>query len=80
MQYFILFPEDREKEALFESNLLGEKSFNVFWGGRGLIKLMTMVDKTPELLPLVRIKNDKGKEYEVLEFLEEIGGLKVRTK
>ena len=80
MQYFILFPEDTEKEVVFEDNLLGESSFKTFWGGRGLIKLMTMVDKTPELLSLVKIKDDKGKEYEVLEFLESIKKLKVRTR
>ena len=79
MQYFILFPDDTEKEIVFEDNLLGESSFNSFWGGRGLIKLMTMVDKTPELLGLVKIKDDKGKQYEVLEFLDKIKKLKVRT-
>ena len=33
---------------------------------------MWMVDKTPELLPLVKIRNDKGRQLEVLEFLDEI--------
>jgi len=79
MQYFILFPDDKEKEATFESNLLGESSFKTFWGGTGLKKLMWMVDKTPELLPLVKIKNDKGKQLEVLEFLEEIKKLKIKV-
>ena len=79
MQYFIMFPDDKEKEVTFESNLLGESSFKVFWGGEGLKKLMWMVDKTPEGLPLVKIKNDKGKDYEVLEFLEEIQKLQIRT-
>jgi hypothetical protein len=79
MQYFILFPDDKESEATFESNLLGEKSFKVFWAGAGLKKLMWMVDKTPEMLQLVKIKNDKGKEYTVLDFLEEIQKLEVRT-
>jgi hypothetical protein len=40
---------------------------------------MWMVDKTPEMLQLVRIKNDKGKEYTVMEFLEDIKKLHVRT-
>ena len=42
MQYFIMFPDDKEKEVTFESNLLGESSFKVFWGGEGLKKLMWM--------------------------------------
>ena len=79
MQYFIMFPDDKESEATFESNLLGESSFSTFWGGAGLKKLMWMVDKTPELLSLVKIKTDKGKELDVLEFLEEIKKLKVKV-
>jgi hypothetical protein len=74
-----MFPDDKENEATFESNLLGESSFKNFWGGAGLKKLMWMVDKTPELLPLVKIKDDKGKSYEVLDFLESISKLKVRS-
>ena len=76
MQYFIMFPDD--KDVTFEPNLLGESSFKVFWAGAGLKKLMWMVDKTPELLPLVRIKTDKGRSLEVIDFLEEIKKLKVR--
>ena len=71
-----MFPGD--KDITFEPNLLGESSFKVFWAGAGLKKLMWMVDKTPEMLPLVKIKDDKGKSYEVIEFLDEIKRLKVR--
>ena len=74
-----MFPDDKEKEVTFESSLLGESSFKTFWGGAGLKKLMWMVDKTPELLSLVIIKTDKGKQLEVLEFLEEIKKLKVKV-
>tara|TARA_B110000858_G_C17768433_1_gene458272 strand:+ start:602 stop:823 length:222 start_codon:yes stop_codon:yes gene_type:complete len=72
-----MFPDD--KDVTFEPNLLGESSFKVFWAGAGLKKLMWMVDKTPEMLQLVKIKNDKGKEYTVMEFLEEIQKMQVRT-
>ena len=75
-----MFPDDKEKEVTFESSLLGESSFKTFWGGAGLKKLMWMVDKTPELLELVKIKTDRGKEIGVLEFLEEIKKLKVRIE
>ena len=75
-----MFPGDKEKEATFESNLLGESSFKTFWGVDGLKKLMWMVDKTPELLELVKIKTDKGKQLSVLEFLDEIKKLKVRIQ
>ena len=80
MQYFILFPGDKEREATFESNLLGESSFKTFWGGAGLKKLMWMVDQTPELLPLVKIRTDKGRQLEVLEFLDEIKKLKIKVE
>ena len=73
-----MFPDDYV--VTFEPNLLGESSFKVFWAGAGLKKLMWMVDKTPELLSLVKIKTDKGRSLEVLEFLEEIKELNVRLQ
>jgi hypothetical protein len=80
MTYYIMFPDDTEKEAQFDSNLLGENTgFGVFWAGLGLKILMTMVDKKPELLPDVKIKTDKGNIITVEEFLTEIKGLKVRV-
>lgn len=81
MEYYLLMPGDTEEDALNEANLLGEASFQVFWAGSALKTLMTIVDKEPELLPLVKIKTNKSsKDLSIEEFLTAIGKLKVRMR
>lgn len=77
MQYYILMPGDRESE-LSDANLLGESSFDTFWGGGGLKVLMSLVDKQPEMLPSIVIKTDTNKNITIDEFLTSLKGLKVR--
>ena len=77
MQYFILLPGDTEKDCIKDTNLLGEVSFNTFYGGLGLKALMKMVDKKPELLPSVIIKTDRNETLTVEEFLTKIQPYKV---
>jgi hypothetical protein len=81
MQYFLLMPGDREEDTLNEANLLGEASFDVFWGGTALKTLMTIVDKQPELLPLVKIKTDMSEgTLNIENFLTAIQKLKIRMQ
>lgn len=77
MQYYILMPNDKESE-LSDANLLGESSFDTFWGGGGLKILMSLVDKRPEVLPSITIKTDSGKNLSIDQFLTELQGLKIR--
>ena len=81
MQYFLLMPGDKEEDTLNEANLLGEASFDVFWGGTALKTLMTIVDKQPELLPLITIKTDMSdKALNIEKFLTAIQKLKIRMQ
>jgi hypothetical protein len=81
MQYFLLMPGDKEEDTLNEANLLGEASFDVFWGGTALKTLMTIVDKQPELLPLVKIKTDMSEgTLNIENFLTAIQKLKIRMQ
>lgn len=77
MQYYILLPGDTEKDAMLDTNLLGESSFNKFYAGLGLKALMTMVDRNPDLLKNVTIKTDTNQTLSVEEFLTQIQSLKV---
>jgi len=70
-------PGDKESE-LSDANLLGESSFDVFWGGSGLQVLMSLVHSQPEILPQVTIKTDTNKHITIEQFLTEISKLKVR--
>lgn len=77
MQYYLLAPGDTEQDAMNEANLLGEASFNNFWGGAALQVLMGLVEAEPEVLEILKIVNEKGKTMTIAEFLEQIQPLKV---
>jgi len=81
MQFFLLMPGDSEEDTLNESNLLGETSFGVFWAGSALTVLMRVIDKEPDLLPLIRIASDMSKRlFTIEEFLSVISKHQVRTR
>jgi len=81
MIYYLLMPGDTEQDALNEANLLGEESFGVFWAGTGLKTLMNIVDKEPELLPLIQIKSDmSAKVLSIEDFLTNIQKLKIKIQ
>ena len=79
MKYYIMMPGDNAESTMFESNLLGEASFKVFWAAQGLKALMKMVDQAPEMLETVTIRTEKGESISVEQFLERIQNLSVRS-
>lgn len=78
MQYYILLPGDTEKDAMLDTNLLGESSFGTFYAGMGLKALMKMVDRKPEMLKDVTIKTDTNQTLSVEGFLTQIQNYKVK--
>ena len=81
MQFFLLMPGDHEEDTLNEANLLGESSFGNFWAGTALKTLMNVVDKDPELLPLMKIRTDmSNKIFTIEEFLTVIQKLEIRMR
>ena len=77
MRYFILLPGDTEENVDFDTNILGEVSFKNFWADRGFEILVRLVEKYPDTLTEVTIKDEKNKTYSVEEFLDAIKSLKV---
>jgi len=71
-------PGDDEKDAWLESNLLGDKSFNVFWAGQGFKTLQRIMMEDPEALSSITIKSENGRSLTITEFLDDIEGLQVR--
>lgn len=68
MQFFILLPGDTEKDAIFETNLLGEIAFKNFWVAQGFDILSNMIHNHPEECELITILDDKKKKYTIEEF------------
>ena len=77
MRYFILLPGDTEESVDFSTNILGEVSFKNFWADQGFDILVRLVEKYPDTLNEVVVKDEKNKSYSVEEFLEKIKKLRI---
>ena len=77
MRYFILLPGDTEESVDFSTNILGEVSFKNFWADQGFGILTRLVEKYPDTLDEVIIKDEKSKSYSVEEFLDKIKKLRI---
>lgn len=75
MMYYIVLSE--RTEDLWDQNTLGEESFGTFYTGLGYIALNNIIQKEPELLSRVKIKDEKGKDYSVTEFLDKVEKWKI---
>ena len=80
MQYYLMFPGDREEDTLNEANLVGESSFGKFWAGQGLKTVMKIVDGDVDYLAVMTIVSDIGKHMSIGELLDDIKNLKVMLK
>ena len=74
MEYFLIH-KDQPDDYL----LIGTKSFDSFWPDQGLRALMNIVDKTPDKLVQVEIKTSSNKVLTIVEFLDQIKKLRVRS-
>ena len=77
MIYYILLPDDTEEGVQYSTNVLGESSFKNFWAEQGFEILERLINKYPDTLNEVKIKDEKSKEYTVEEFLKNIGKLNI---
>tara|TARA_R100000908_G_C3675659_1_gene96619 strand:+ start:198 stop:443 length:246 start_codon:yes stop_codon:yes gene_type:complete len=77
MRYFILLPDDSEEDVNYSTNILGESSFKNFWTEEGFDIFERLVEKYPDTLTQIRIKDEQSKNYTVEEFLEEIKNLRI---
>ena len=77
MMYYILFNENTED--LWDQNTLGEESFGTFYTGLGFVALNNIIQREPELLPTIKIKDEKGKSYSLTEFLDKVEKWKIKA-
>jgi hypothetical protein len=76
MEYFLIHGEQKEAYLTIGT----DNGFGVFWADQGLRALMNVVDKEPEKLTKMQIKNEQNHTMSISEFLEKIDKLKVRIK
>jgi len=77
MKYYITLPGDKPSAIASTNNILGETSFDNFWGENGFRALRNIISKYPEVLEDIKIFDDFKKQYSVEEFLDTIKGKKL---
>ena len=76
--YYILLPEDKLEDCIYDENQLGESSFGTFYPGAGLSGLMNIVEHSPDKLTELRIIQENGTEMSVSDFLDAIKDLRIK--
>ena len=79
MTYYLLLEGDSEKDAYYDSNVLGEESFGMFYAGQGMVALTNIVNKKPELLETIKILDDTKKPYTLTQFMDILSKLKIKS-
>jgi|TARA_B100000085_G_scaffold261796_1_gene266435 hypothetical protein len=78
MTYYLLLSGDSEQDALYETNVLGEESFETFYPSVGFMILNRVVNQKPELLESLQILDEQKKSYTITEFLDKLGKWKIK--
>ena len=79
MTYYLLLEGDTEKDAYYDSNVLGEESFGMFYTGQGMVALTNIVNKKPELIETIKILDDYKKSYTLTKFFDILSKLKIKS-
>ena len=78
MTYYLLLNGDSEKDALYETNVLGEESFDTFYPSIGFMILSRIINQEPELLESLRILDEHKKSYTITKFLDKLEKWKIK--
>ena len=79
MIYYLLLKGDTEKDTIYETNVLGEESFEIIYPSIGFIMLNRIVKDKPEILETVKILDERKKSYTITEFLDVLEQWKIKT-
>ena len=78
MTYYLLLNGDSERDSLYETNVLGEESFETFYPSVGFMILQRIINQQPELLDSLQILDEKKKDYTITEFLDKLEQWKIK--
>ena len=77
MTSYLLLNGDSEKDSIYETNVLGEESFDTFYPSVGFMMLHRIVNQKPELLQTLTILDEKKKNYSITEFMDKLEKWKI---
>ena len=78
MTYYLLLSGDSEKDSLYETNVLGEESFETFYPSVGFMILSRIINQQPELLESLQILDEQKNSHTVTEFLDKLEQWKIK--
>ena len=78
MTYYLLLSGDSEKDAIYETNALGEESFETFYPSVGFMILHRIINEKPELLESLQILDEHKKSYTITKFLDKLEKWKIK--
>jgi hypothetical protein len=79
MTYYLFLSGDSEKDALYETNVLGEESIETFYPSVGFMILNRIINQQPELLESLQILDEHKKSYTITKFLDKLEKWKIKS-
>jgi hypothetical protein len=78
MTYYLLLSGDNEKDVIYETNVLGEESFGVFYPSIGFNLMSKIINDKPELLEDIKILDEHKTSHSITEFLDKLDKWRIK--
>tara|TARA_B100000073_G_scaffold297952_1_gene263247 strand:+ start:151 stop:393 length:243 start_codon:yes stop_codon:yes gene_type:complete len=79
MTYYLLLDNDSEKDVIYETNVLGEESFETFYPSTGFMILQKILNDKPEIVNNIKILDEKKNPYTIEEFVSKVEKWKIKS-
>ena len=78
MTYYLLLAGDTESDVIYDTNIMGEESFGVFYPSIGFHMFQRIVNQQPELVESIKILDEHKKSYTITKFLDKLEKWKIK--
>ena len=79
MTYYLLLSGDSEKDSLYETNVLGEESFETFYPSVGFMILQRILNQRLEIIETIEILDEKKNPYTIEQFVNKLEQWKIKS-
>jgi hypothetical protein len=79
MTYYLLLKGDTEKDVIYETNVLGEESFETFYPSVGFMILQRILNQEPEIIETIEILDEKKNPYTIEQFVNKLEQWKIKS-
>ena len=79
MTYYLLLKGDNEKDVIYETNVLGEESFETFYPSVGFMILQRILNQRLEIIETIEILDEKKNPYTIEQFVNKLEQWKIKS-